>query len=572
MGGKNTKIWIIAPHNPLDNSRFYGGVEVFLFELYKRLSQKHCVTCVDAASSKGEVIKSIALALKIRKLLRREQPDVLISNGLLGWSFSGIGIPRVNVYHGTYEGSRRAGNVNFLGNLQKKLVLCQLERISGMNALKIAVSNSTAEELSKYYNFSKEEIMVIEGGVDTSRFSPVSDEEEKIRLRKKYGLPADGTICVYTANLTYRKGWDVVQRLSRKFQEFHFVCTTRNFHYNNVTGFQVPHSQIHEIYQLGDIYLFPSRYDGFPLSLIEAMSCGLPFVGFPSGFCRDLKADPRFSRYIVSTEKDFSELVKTLSVDDDLRSDLSEKCRNFAECHDWNVVANKFNDAITKAITKDVFFNVNNWPPTMKKLKLSIEYAENVLLDAGCGTGWLSHIHAHNLRNVLGVDLVKDRIEISKAYRTFEICRADITLLPLRNDAFDTVICYDVLEHVPDYARALNEIKRVLKRKGRLIIAIPNKKGSYSIVYDRLIRFCKKALGWDRRYDHVHSFDQKAFLSSIEAEGLTVSKIANIEFLSPLIYNFRHHKIARMLSEFDTNLADRLPSEVVSEWVMVCQK
>src|SRR5688572_23883978 len=50
---------------------------------------------------------------------------------------------------------------------------------------------------------------------------------------------------------------------------------------------------------------------------------------------------------------------------------------------------------------------------------------------------------------------------------------ADITRLPFATGTFDAVICSHVLEHVPDDARAMRELFRVLKRGGEALIQVP---------------------------------------------------------------------------------------------------
>jgi len=566
------KIWIVTSNNPLETSKFYGGVEIFFLELQKKLSRNHTVTLINSEENKSEFVKSLTLASKVRKMLKSERPDILISNGILGWAMSDSEVPRVNIYHGTYEGMRKAVPSRLIGNLHKKIILAELEKLSGRNALKVAVSNNTAEELTKYYGFSKPEIFVVEGGTDTNRFSPVANEEEKMRLRKKYNLPANSVVCAFTASFTFRKGWDIVQRLSETFRDFTFLCTSKNFRHENIVGIELNYDTLHEIYQLSDIYLYPSRYDGFSLGLIEAMSCGLPFVGFPSGFCRDLKNNSEFSQCIANGEDDFARLLRNLSDNESLRLGIGGQCRKYAQSHDWCKVAEKFSGIFRQAIIKDVAVNVERWYPTKKKLELSLNNPMDMVLDAGCGTGWLSQEHSRNLEQVIALDTAKDRVEISKSRRAFDVCRADTSTLPFGDDVFDAVMCYDVLEHIPRHIEALCEFRRVLKTKGKLIIAVPNSKGSYTLIHDRLMHFRKKSLKHDQRLDHSNFFSHQTFLSLLNKHGFKVIKMANIEFLSPVFYKFRRFKIASALSEFDTNLAKKLSPEIASEWVMICQK
>ena len=136
-------------------------------------------------------------------------------------------------------------------------------------------------------------------------------------------------------------------------------------------GCEVPFDTIHEIYQLGDIYLYPSRYDGFPLGLIEAMSCGLPFVGFPTGFCRDLKDNNLFSECIAEDEKSFAELLRKLSGDEWLRLDVGIKCRRFAENHDWELVAKKMDAVLRKAIFRETVINAKQGIATKKEHEIT---------------------------------------------------------------------------------------------------------------------------------------------------------------------------------------------------------
>jgi SAM-dependent methyltransferase len=49
----------------------------------------------------------------------------------------------------------------------------------------------------------------------------------------------------------------------------------------------------------------------------------------------------------------------------------------------------------------------------------------------------------------------------------------DVTQLSFDNACFESVLCFDVLEHVPDYRAALREFFRVLTANGQLLISVP---------------------------------------------------------------------------------------------------
>jgi SAM-dependent methyltransferase len=102
-------------------------------------------------------------------------------------------------------------------------------------------------------------------------------------------------------------------------------------------------------------------------------------------------------------------------------------------------------------------------------------------LDLGCGEGR----HVRGLAtlagvNVVGIDLDPDALEKARAAldeasaeQSIGVMRADAYRLPFRDDAFDVVVCSEVLEHLETYVRVLSEIRRVLKTGGRLAVTVP---------------------------------------------------------------------------------------------------
>ena len=87
------------------------------------------------------------------------------------------------------------------------------------------------------------------------------------------------------------------------------------------------------------------------------------------------------------------------------------------------------------------------------------------VLEVGCGRGELANILRRN-HSVVGTDIVSNDAE----YR-FSFCNSVVEQLPFLDNSFDTVICTHVLEHVLDFHRALNELRRV--SQSRVIVVLP---------------------------------------------------------------------------------------------------
>lgn len=94
--------------------------------------------------------------------------------------------------------------------------------------------------------------------------------------------------------------------------------------------------------------------------------------------------------------------------------------------------------------------------------------------DVGCGTGaLLSHVRAARpeLKRCVGVDFA---IDDAASLEGVEYVAAKIESLPFADAEFDTVICTHVIEHVLDYRRAIQELRRITRR--RLIIVVPRER------------------------------------------------------------------------------------------------
>jgi len=88
-------------------------------------------------------------------------------------------------------------------------------------------------------------------------------------------------------------------------------------------------------------------------------------------------------------------------------------------------------------------------------------------LDIGCRDG--------ALRNYLRSEVQYYGIEIVKEYASQYVKTQDISAgTDYENDYFDYVFCIEVLEHVRNPHFVLNEIKRILKPGGFLILSVPN--------------------------------------------------------------------------------------------------
>lgn len=102
------------------------------------------------------------------------------------------------------------------------------------------------------------------------------------------------------------------------------------------------------------------------------------------------------------------------------------------------------------------------------------------VLDIASGEGYGSGLLAKNAKKVIGVDLSEETITHAKSkyasQGNLEFRLGSCINIPCENGIFDVVVSFETIEHHAEHEKMLDEIKRVLKPDGLLVISSPNKK------------------------------------------------------------------------------------------------
>jgi len=103
-----------------------------------------------------------------------------------------------------------------------------------------------------------------------------------------------------------------------------------------------------------------------------------------------------------------------------------------------------------------------------------------VILDVGCGFGWCEYNFLQKgVKKIVGLDLTNDAKEALKQLDSdrFSFVQGSALKLPFKDNYFDTVVTWEVIEHVPKgkELKMLREIRRVLKPGGTFYLSTPHK-------------------------------------------------------------------------------------------------
>jgi ubiquinone/menaquinone biosynthesis C-methylase UbiE len=186
------------------------------------------------------------------------------------------------------------------------------------------------------------------------------------------------------------------------------------------------------------------------------------------------------------------------------------------------------------------------WEGRRQLLKNSIELNENLrILDIGCGTGETITFLNDILSNpeIIGVDNSLLALNFVKA-RRHQGVHCDAVNLPFISSSFDYILLLDIIEHIEKDSDVLEESKRVIKKKGKILITVPALPFLFSI--------------HDSAQNHYRRYSRKQIRKLAEENNLKIIKLSYFNFcLSPLIIFLRlmsRLKVFSKLGDYDSDI------------------
>ena len=145
------------------------------------------------------------------------------------------------------------------------------------------------------------------------------------------------------------------------------------------------------------------------------------------------------------------------------------------------------------------------------------------VLDVGCGTGTNAGVLRAHGRRVVGVDYRPEGLRAAQQEQRGDavFVQASATHLPFVDGAYDVVTALDVLEHVDDRT-ALDEIRRVLRPGGSILITVPAMPWLWSVRDDEA--------------GHLRRYRRSGLIELLSSGGLELQRVTYYQFfLFPLV-------------------------------------
>lgn len=212
-----------------------------------------------------------------------------------------------------------------------------------------------SEVVQKYFSYKNRlhhSSLMIPNGVDTSVFFPV-EQQKRTRLRKELGLLIEKPLFLFVGRFVEKKGLPILQQLALRFQSVHWAFAgwgsveIESWGLPNVTVFRdLRGSQLTPLYQAADLLVLPSKGEGFPLVVQEAMACGTPvMVGSETAQAYSAAKHLMFSEDVETlyTVDRWSSKIEELLKDPSILAAIRPQVAAFAQKHwSWQRCAEQY--------------------------------------------------------------------------------------------------------------------------------------------------------------------------------------------------------------------------------------
>jgi ubiquinone/menaquinone biosynthesis C-methylase UbiE len=144
------------------------------------------------------------------------------------------------------------------------------------------------------------------------------------------------------------------------------------------------------------------------------------------------------------------------------------------------------------------------------------------ILDVGCGAG-LNIKELEKFGRVIGIDIEGQALELCQQRSITKLCLGSGLDLPFKNETFDLVTAFNLVEHVQEDAFLIKELARVCKKSGRIILAT----SAFNFLWSR----------HDLINEHKRRYTKRTLQFLVNRQNFKIEKLTYTNFiLFPLIW------------------------------------
>ncbi|AVX30364.1 N-acetyl-alpha-D-glucosaminyl L-malate synthase BshA [Carboxydocella thermautotrophica] len=216
------------------------------------------------------------------------------------------------------------------------------------NLIPVSISNLICDKLKKFYQV--EYSPVIYNGVDTENFNMRLNDSTKIDFKKYFGIPIDKKIILHIGRFARQKNHillvNAYMMIKEKLNDTILVLVgdgperakiesyVKDKDLQKNVFFLGEISNVNSLYQIADVFVLSSDWEGFPLVLLEAMSAGLPIVSTNVGGISEIIED-KVTGFLVEPRDTYGlaskiiEILKNQQLAYKIKNNLEKRAKEF---------------------------------------------------------------------------------------------------------------------------------------------------------------------------------------------------------------------------------------------------
>jgi glycosyltransferase involved in cell wall biosynthesis len=217
----------------------------------------------------------------------------------------------------------------------------------------VALSERVVQELQHHYGVPRDRIVVIPNGVNLDRFTAGPDDRDA--TRSGLGIASDAPMLLFVGHEFDRKGLahaiDALAALGRPDarlvvagagQAAPHTQHARRLGVEERVLFVGPRSDLPQLYRAADAFVFPTAYESFSLTCMEAMACGLPVFATAVGGIEDYLRDGVNGRVITQDGPAIAAALAPMLDDPALRRRFHDGALATASRYGWPMIAERY--------------------------------------------------------------------------------------------------------------------------------------------------------------------------------------------------------------------------------------
>jgi len=183
----------------------------------------------------------------------------------------------------------------------------------------------------------------------------------------------------------------------------------------------------------------------------------------------------------------------------------------------------------------NVDFIIGDFEYSRVKKMLEMVPQKKHVLDLACNEGTITDLIRRKGNEVVGLDMSINALSLARK-KNLELTRASANHLPFSDSTFDIVMAGEIIEHIFDTGGFLNEIRRVLKPEGELIITTPNiasLTNRIRLVFGLQPPCCEVEI--EGKAGHIRAFSKVALDNLLRKHGFTVYEKRSDRIFIPIL-------------------------------------